>query len=128
MKVEPLISVRDVEASSLFYQTLLGCESAHGGDEYEMLTHEGKLLLQLHCRNALEHPGMCASEIPVGNGVILWFRTDNFEESVSKVRKLDPEIVAEPHVNQNARQHEIWFRDPDGYLVVISDNIGDARD
>lgn len=128
MKVEPLIAVRDVEASSLFYQRLLGCESAHGGDEYEMLTYEGKLLLQLHCRKAPGHPGMCDADIPVGNGVILWFRTNDFEKSVSKVRNLAPEIVAEPHVNQNAHQHEIWFRDLDGYLIVISDNIGDAKD
>lgn len=127
MKVEPLIAVRDVEASSLFYQHLLGCESAHGGNEYEMLTHKGKLLLQLHCRNAPEHPGMCDAEIPVGNGMILWFRTDDFEASVSKVQQLAPEIVAEPHVNPDAQQHEIWFRDLDGYLVVISDNIGDAK-
>ena len=35
-------------------------------------------------------------------------------------------IVAGPLVNPNARQHEIWFRDPDAYLVVVSDHFGDA--
>ncbi len=128
MKIEPLIAVRDVAVSSLFYQDLLGCDSAHGGDEYEMLTYEGRLLLQLHRQNAPEHPGMCDPDQPTGNGVILWFRTQDFEDSVSKVRELSPEIVIEPHVNPNAQQHEIWFRDPDGYLVVISDNIGDAKE
>lgn len=127
MKIEPLIVVENVEASSRFYQELLGCESGHGGDEYEMLTYKGRLLLQLHHRDAHDHPGMWDAEVPNGNGVILWFRTNDFEASVSKVRKLSPEIVTEPHVNPSAQQHEIWFRDLDGYLVVISDNMGDAR-
>lgn len=127
MKIEPLITVKDVAASSQFYQKLLGCESAHGGDEYEMLTLEGKLLLQLHRQDAHEHPGLWNAESPVGNGMILWFRTHDFDESVSKIRDLNPEIVTEPHINPNAQQHEIWLRDPDGYLVVISDNIGDAK-
>ncbi|KAI9134067.1 VOC family protein [Acaryochloris sp. CCMEE 5410] len=127
MQIEPLIAVKDVAASSQFYQQLLGCESAHGGDEYEMLTFEGKLLLQLHRQDTHEHPGLWNPEIPPGNGVILWFRTYDFEASVAKVRTLSPEIVTEPHINPNAQQHEIWFRDPDGYLVVISDHMGDAK-
>jgi uroporphyrinogen-III decarboxylase len=30
MRPQPLIAVRDVEASSQSYQRLLGCQSAHG--------------------------------------------------------------------------------------------------
>ena len=48
MQPPPLIAVRDVEASSRWYQRLLGCESAHGGPEYERFTHNGRLVLQLH--------------------------------------------------------------------------------
>ncbi|MDN3649676.1 hypothetical protein QWZ13_12200 [Reinekea marina] len=41
--------------------------------------------------------------------------------------KIEPMIVvAEPHVNPNAKHHEIWLHDPDGYLVVVCDNYGDA--
>ena len=31
MRPQPLITVTDVEASSRWYQRLLGCQSAHGG-------------------------------------------------------------------------------------------------
>ena len=31
MNPQPLICVNDVEASSRWYQRLLGCQSAHGG-------------------------------------------------------------------------------------------------
>jgi catechol 2,3-dioxygenase-like lactoylglutathione lyase family enzyme len=126
MKIEPLIVVSDVEKSSKFYQEVLGLNSAHGGAEYEMLMHEGSLVLQLHKPDVHEHPTMWQTGIPNGNGIILWFRTNSFESTVMKIRNSSATIVAEPHVNQNARQHEIWFRDPDGYLVVVSDNFGDA--
>ncbi len=47
MRPQPLIAVTDVEASSRWYQWLLGCQSAHGGAEYERLVAKGELVLQL---------------------------------------------------------------------------------
>lgn len=126
MTIEPMIVVKSVAFSSAFYQRVLGLESAHGGDEYEMLMADGRLVLQLHHQDAHEHPGMWRPDVPPGNGMVLWFRTDDFDAAVSRVRASKAEIVAEPHVNPNARQHEIWLRDPDGYLVVISNHFGDA--
>lgn len=37
MEPQPLIAVADVEASGLWYRELLGCESRHGGPDYERL-------------------------------------------------------------------------------------------
>ena len=48
MRPQPLIAVSDVEASSRWYQQLLGCRSAHGGTEYERLISGDALILQLH--------------------------------------------------------------------------------
>ena len=47
MRAQPLIAVSDVEVSSRWYQRLLGCQSAHGGTEYERLVSNGVLVLQL---------------------------------------------------------------------------------
>jgi catechol-2,3-dioxygenase len=47
MRPQPLICVKDVEASSRWYQRLLGCQSAHGGPNYERLVMDGTLMLQL---------------------------------------------------------------------------------
>lgn len=126
MKIEPLIVVKDVQASSLFYQLVLGLSSAHGGDEYEMLMADDALVLQLHCSNVHEHPGLLQAEQRTGNGVALWFRTDEYALLVERILGSGAEIVAESHVNPLGRQHEIWFRDPDGYLIVVSDHYGDA--
>ena len=47
VRAQPLIAVTDVEASSRWYQRLLGCRSAHGGAEYERLVSKSTLILQL---------------------------------------------------------------------------------
>ncbi|MDY6921599.1 MAG: VOC family protein [Pseudomonadota bacterium] len=126
MNIEPMIVVSNVERSSQFYQQVLGLESAHGGDEYEMLTYQNRLVLQLHRSDAHEHPAMWQANAVNGNGVILWFRTGMFTAAVETILNSEAVIVAEPHINPNAKQHEIWFRDPDGYLVVVSDHFGNA--
>ena len=48
MRPQPLLAVVDVEASSRWYQRLLGCRSDHGGTEYERLVDGERLILQLH--------------------------------------------------------------------------------
>jgi hypothetical protein len=40
MKAQPLIAVSDVERSSRWYQQLLGCQSGHGGNEYEQIVKD----------------------------------------------------------------------------------------
>ena len=127
MKIEPLITVKDVQLSSRFYQETLGLQSGHGGDEYEMLMSGGELVLQLHHQDAHDHPGMWEPNLQEGNGVVLWFRTPDFETAVEKIRAVNAQIVAEPHINPNAQQYEIWFHDPDGYLVVVSSEMGSTQ-
>lgn len=75
MRPQPLISVTDVPRSSRWYQELLGCDSGHGGDEYERLLHDGALVLQLHRFEVAHHHGRIGdpSLRPYGNGLALWF-------------------------------------------------------
>ena len=126
MKIQPLIVVKDVEKSSRFYQRLLLCESGHGGSDYEMLLANGELILQLHAQDVHDHPGLFEENIAVGNGTVLWFRTDAFNEAVERARSMKVKVVAGPHINPNAGQYEIWLRDLDDYLIVISGNMGEA--
>ena len=77
MQLAPLICVRDVEASSLWYQRLLGCESGHGGSHYERLNANGRLILQLHRWDVEHHHGRLGDpDIAHGNGVVLWFELE----------------------------------------------------
>lgn len=128
VRAQPLIAVTDVEASSRWYQALLACESAHGGDEYERLVSQGVLVLQLHRFDVAHHHGPIGdrNNKPYGNGLLLWFETDDFDAAMERVAGLHAEIVMARHVNPAAQHWECWLRDPDGYIVVIASPDGSA--
>ena len=118
---QTLICVADVPTSSTWYCEVLGGTSGHGGDEYEQILVDGELLLQLHRTDVEDHHGYLADPgATLGNGVALWFEVDDFDAAVARVRASGAKVQTEPHVNHNARQSEIWLRDPDGYLVVVA--------
>jgi catechol 2,3-dioxygenase-like lactoylglutathione lyase family enzyme len=127
MKPQPLIAVADVEASSRWYQRLLGAHSGHGGSEYEQIVDPaGKLVLQLHAWDAHEHPHLGDRALrPYGNGVLLWFQVDGFDAAVERVREMAVEILEGPRVNPSANHREIWLRDPEGYVVVLASGYSD---
>ena len=136
VRPQPLVAVTDVEASSRWYQKLLGCRSAHGGPEYERLeSPEGNLVLQLHSFEVDHHHGAIgdAADRPYGNGVLLWFALDldGFEAAAARVAELQAPIVLPRHRNppdgSGGPDHwEIWLRDPDGYTVVLASPDGSA--
>lgn len=125
---QPLIAVRDVEASSRWYQQLLGGRSGHGGAEYEQILDEsGTFILQLHAWDAHEHPHMGDPAVkPYGNGVLLWFQVEDFVGALTRARALSARILEGPRVNPNANHREVWLRDPDGYVVVLAGAYGDV--
>ena len=133
MRPQPMICVRDVEASSRWYQRLLGCESGHGGREYERLTSAGRLVMQLHSWEAAHHHGNIGDPAakPYGNGVLLWFEVDDLEAAIARSRELGAEVVLPRHRNPpdgdgGPNHWEIWLRDPDGYQVVLASPDGSA--
>jgi catechol 2,3-dioxygenase-like lactoylglutathione lyase family enzyme len=133
MRPQPLIAVTDVQASSRWYQRLLGCKGDHGGDEYERLTWNGALILQLHSFEEEHHHGPIgdASDKPYGNGVLLWFETDEFDAVMQRATQIGAEVVKPTHRNPASgdggpNHRECWLRDLDGYVVVIVSPDGEA--
>lgn len=133
MRPQPLIAVTDVEASSRWYQRLLGLESAHGGSQYERLTRDGELVLQLHAFEVEHHHGPIAdrADRPYGNGVLLWFELDDFDAALRRAVEMEVDVVLPRHRNPpdcdgGPNHWEIWLRDPDGYVVVLASPDGTA--
>jgi catechol 2,3-dioxygenase-like lactoylglutathione lyase family enzyme len=127
MNPQPLIAVHDVEASSAWYQTVLGLQSGHGGPEYERLMSEPRIVMQLHRWEAHEHPHLGEPDRkPYGNGVLLWFQTDDFDATLARIESARAIILEGPMVNRNANHREIWLRDPNGYKVVVAGRHGDV--
>ncbi len=56
----------------------------------------------------------------------LWFETSEFDSDVERIRTTDADVVEDVHVNPLAQHREIWLRDPDGYVVVLSSPYGDT--
>jgi hypothetical protein len=48
-KIDPIIAVKNVEASSKWYQSVFGCRSMHGGKEFDVLVSDNDhILICLH--------------------------------------------------------------------------------
>ncbi|HMJ56584.1 MAG TPA: VOC family protein [Polyangiaceae bacterium] len=130
VRPQPLIAVRNVEASSRWYARLLGAENLGGdthGNLYDRVLSRDRLILQLHAWDREDHPNLVDGQAaPLGHGVLLWFEVDDFDAAVERARALEAEIVQKPHVNPGPQHREIWLRDPDGYVVVVASPDGEA--
>ncbi len=121
MRCYPMILVRDVEASSKWYQELLGLSTGHGGAEFEMLMSDDGLALMLHRVDSAEHPALSdPREGTPGRGVLLYFSVDAVEPVFERATAMEADLIDEPHENPKAGAVEFSLRDPDGYSLTVS--------
>jgi hypothetical protein len=79
------------------------------------------VLLCLHQWGAHEHPPLASPDhAQPGNGLLLFFRVDDFDQSLLRSRALAPRLEEEPHLNPATGTLEFALRDPDGYYVMVS--------
>ena len=118
-----IIGVRDVPASFKWYQTLFGQPETqpHHDDFGQILDSDGTVLLCLHQWGAHDHPPLTSPDVAApGNGLLLFFRVDDFDASLKRARALVARLEEEPHMNPGPQTLEFSLRDPDGYYVTIS--------
>lgn len=121
-KPDPIIAVKDVAASSKWYQSIFDWKSLHGGKKFDVLVDErNEILICLHAWGEHEHSTMKDATITPGNGLILYFRTDNMQHIFDNAIKVGAIIAEEIHVNPNSTKKEFSIRDPDGYYLTISE-------
>lgn len=130
IEAQPLIAVRDVHASTRWYEQVLGAKRLGASDHdhiYQRLLRDGRLVLQIHRWDDEAHPNLVnPAKAPPGHGVVLWFEVSDFDAGVERIRAIGADVVLEPLVNPHARHREIWIRDPDGYFVVLASPDGEA--
>jgi catechol 2,3-dioxygenase-like lactoylglutathione lyase family enzyme len=122
-RIWTIIGVRDVPRSFKWYQSLFGQPETAPGHDYfgQILDTDGTVLLCLHQWGAHDHPTlMSPEEASPGNGLLLFFRVDDFDLALKRARDLISRFEEEPHVNPNTRTKEFSLRDLDGYYVTIS--------
>jgi len=117
-----IIAVRDVPGSFAWYQSLFGhpgSSPAHA-DFGQILDADGTVLLCLHQWGAHEHPTlMRPDERSPGNGLILFFRVDDYDGTLERARALVTRFEEEAHVNPHTQAREFSLRDLDGYYITI---------
>jgi catechol 2,3-dioxygenase-like lactoylglutathione lyase family enzyme len=122
-RIWTIIGVRDVRNSFQWYQSLLGLQATAPAHDYfgQIVDDDGTILLCLHEWGAHEHPSLVSAERgEAGNGLLLFFRVDDFDAALQRARRLGLHLDAEPHLNPNTRTMEFSLRDPDGYYVTLS--------
>jgi catechol 2,3-dioxygenase-like lactoylglutathione lyase family enzyme len=122
-RIWTIIGVDDVRKSLKWYQALLGLPlSAPAHEDFgQIVDADGTVLLCLHEWGVEEHPPLMSPEsAKPGNGLLLFFRVDDFDMALPRARALAATFAEEPHVNPNTGTREFSLLDPDGYFVSIS--------
>ena len=118
-----IIGVSDVPTSVKWYQSLFGQPETAPAHDYfgQILDSDGTVLLCLHEWGAHEHPSLMSPDpAQPGNGLLLFFRVDDFDLALPRASALVARLEEEPHVNPNTGTTEFSLRDPNGYYVTIS--------
>jgi catechol 2,3-dioxygenase-like lactoylglutathione lyase family enzyme len=123
-RIWTIIGVRDVRASFKWYQSLFGMIGTDPGHDHfgQIVDTDGTVLLCLHGWGEHEHPPLMNPDVATpGNGLLLFFRVDNYDACLKHGLALVDRFAEEPHVNPNTQTREFSLRDPDGYYVTISE-------
>lgn len=121
-KLDPIIAVKDVEASAVWYQQVFGFKNLHGGKNFAVLTTDNnEIVLCLHKWGEHHHPSLTDQTVISGNGLLLYFRTNHLEIIRNNVEEIGGSIEEEIHLNINSLRKEFSFRDPDGYFLTVTD-------
>jgi hypothetical protein len=118
-----IIAVADVGRSFAWYQSLLVLPSSAPAHDHfgQLVDVDGTVLLCVHQWEAHGHPSLASVDrAEPGNGLLLFFRIDEFDASLGRARRLADRLDEEPHVNASTGTLEFSLRDPDGYYVTIS--------
>jgi catechol 2,3-dioxygenase-like lactoylglutathione lyase family enzyme len=122
-RIWPIIGVRDVPRSFKWYQLLFGQPETAPGHEYwgQIVDSDGTVLLCVHQWSTHQHPSLMTPDYgKPGNGLLLFFRVDDYDMALKRALSLVDHFEEEPHLNPNTQTLEFSLRDPDGFYVTIS--------
>lgn len=122
-RIWTIIGVADVARSFEWYQSLFGQPRSAPAHDYfgQIQDTDGTVLLCLHAWGSHDHPTLTSPDrAEPGNGLLLFFRVDDFDAALSRARTLADRLEEEPHVNPATGTREFALRDPDGYFVMVS--------
>src|SRR5215204_2888572 len=108
-----IIGVADVARSFNWYQSLFGQPKSEPAHDYfgQLLDTDGTVLLCLHKWGDHEHPTLRSpDQAEPGNGLLLFFRVDDFDEALVRARALARPLEEEPRMNPATGTREFALR------------------
>jgi catechol 2,3-dioxygenase-like lactoylglutathione lyase family enzyme len=118
-----IIGAADVARSFHWYQCLFGQPISAPAHEHfgQIVDTDGTVLLCLHRWGDHAHPTLSSpGPATPGNGLLLFFRVDDFEGALVRARALGGRLEEETRMNPATGTREFALRDPDGYYVMVS--------
>lgn len=85
-----------------------------------MEDENGEILICLHKWGEHKHPTMMNPNIMPGNGLILYYKTNNLDDIRQNIKKMNYPIEEDVHLNPNSNKKEFSLRDSDGYFITIT--------
>lgn len=130
-RLVPEILVADLQASSCFWRDMLGFEIAYQRPEQGFLYLERPEGAQIMlCRRSGSWE-MDVLERPYGRGVMFQVFVDSLSETMSRLSEAGwplhsgPREVWRRYGDREGGKREIFVQDPDGYLVMIAEDLGE---
>lgn len=122
MKLDPIIAVKDVEECAKWYEQIFGFKNTHGGNDFAVLVNENdEIIICLHKWGEHQHPSLTDQTITIGNGLLLYFKTDNMEAIRKNVKKMGCVLEQDIHLNPNSLKKEFSLRDQNGYFLTVTE-------
>jgi catechol 2,3-dioxygenase-like lactoylglutathione lyase family enzyme len=108
-----IIGVKDVPRSFTWYQSLLGRPEVAPAHDYwgQICDSDGTVLLCLHKWGSHDHPSLMSPDAAQpGNGLLLFFRVDDFDRVLQRARGIVSRLDEEPRVNAATGTREFALR------------------
>jgi len=130
-RIWPIVAVRNVAESSTWYASLLNATNNHPGAAVfdQIVDEDGAVLLCLHhwgpsgLRGDHHYPSLSNHEQDKpGNGLLLWFVVDDFDEAWKRAQALGAPLEEPPNTDNGTFMRAFVIRDPDGYCVVVNES------
>jgi len=130
-KLAPELHVNDIDASLGFWREILGFEIAYQRPEekFVYLEHPEGHQVMLCQRHGRWETG--SFEYPLGRGVMLQLYFESIEPALAAVSARAWPIynslreIWRRAGDQETGQREFFLQDPDGYLIMVAQNLGE---
>jgi len=124
MPFAPCISVRDTAASTAFYQRLgfvVDSSTARPGDDIHLLFHQDAFCGMLYSNADLKDWLPELADTPIGLAGALYLGVEDFDGFHDHVSR-HARVVKGP-LTDDVGQRVFYFRDLDGYVIGVHDNV-----